>query len=453
MNNQQQLTSQQLLVQQQLRLHQLQYQEQIMKLQHQQHQQQHQQQQQQHQRQHQQQQQLMTQEQLIMTTQQQLLLKQRYHQQQPSVLTQQLLHHQLYQQQQQQHKNHMINSFNREHKDVSAISSNSRKDSNSNSNSNMPSPGLIKNHDFWNEWIRQLTEYALHHDGSTNVPKSGSKSLGGWVHKQRCQYKLYISNKTSQLNLERIQSLDDLGFQWQPRYEQLPKCKKRPRKSNMPSPGPTKNQAIWNEWIRQITDYALHHDGSTNVPQMYASNKALGIWVHKQRYQYKLYKLSKKSQLNLERIQSLNEIGFQWHPRNEQLLKLRKEKEYKSRSRKLHEDEVKEDRVWGNMMKTKKKEEKEEQKYQKAMLSLLSQQHEKKKQIQEHHNTTMMKQKEQVLLSKSAATTSTSIAMYSNNEEELEEPFDDDHDDDQEIFIKCIADDVISNEVSQHSHM
>jgi arginine/lysine/ornithine decarboxylase len=76
--------------------------------------------------------------------------------------------------------------------------------------------------------------------------------------------------------------------------------------------GQMKNHAKWKQRIRELADYALHHDGNANVPQVYPSNKSLGIWVHNQRCQYKNYKSSEKCQLNLERIKSLDDLSFQW---------------------------------------------------------------------------------------------------------------------------------------------
>ena len=90
---------------------------------------------------------------------------------------------------------------------------------------------------------------------------------------------------------DRIQSLNELGFDWgRRRY------------------GP---QVSWKERRQQLVDYKAQV-GNTNVPYNYTKNKPLRNWVEKQRYQHKLYKEGKHSSMTKDRIKSLNELGFVW---------------------------------------------------------------------------------------------------------------------------------------------
>ena len=82
---------------------------------------------------------------------------------------------------------------------------------------------------------------------------------------------------------------------------------------------PTKNET-WTERHRQAKAFDQAH-GHCNIPHCSPENQALADWAKRQRYQYTLFKRSrrgdffgKKSTLTLERIQALNEIRFCWSP-------------------------------------------------------------------------------------------------------------------------------------------
>ena len=94
------------------------------------------------------------------------------------------------------------------------------------------------------------------------------------------------------MTIERIQSLEKLGFQWQLQARSSP--------------------CTWEEQHQQLADFKeqFRH---TNVPQSYAENKRLAIWVHNQRAYHKLFKAKKNCSMTRERIQSLEKLGFQWH--------------------------------------------------------------------------------------------------------------------------------------------
>ena len=52
--------------------------------------------------------------------------------------------------------------------------------------------------------------------------------------------------------------------------------------------------------------------GHCCIPKAYEPDMALGAWVHRQRYFYKLYHEGKPNQLTAERIDLLNSVGFSW---------------------------------------------------------------------------------------------------------------------------------------------
>ena len=67
----------------------------------------------------------------------------------------------------------------------------------------------------------------------------------------------------------------------------------------------------WEARRQQLENYR-NDEGHTNVSQRCKKNEQLGIWVQRQRQQYKLFKEGKKSAMTTERIQSLNDLGFVW---------------------------------------------------------------------------------------------------------------------------------------------
>ena len=96
--------------------------------------------------------------------------------------------------------------------------------------------------------------------------------LGGWISTQRKTY------KTGKISKERIQLLESVGFYWD-LYQQE-----------------------WEEMYQDLLQYKKEN-GDTNVPQRQSK---LGRWVSTQR------RLNNKNQLQIERKQLLDSIGFAW---------------------------------------------------------------------------------------------------------------------------------------------
>ena len=147
----------------------------------------------------------------------------------------------------------------------------------------------------WDERWKQLANYKTA-VGDTNVPQDyeENKQLGIWVKTQRRQYSLLKQGKSSSMTEERIRSLNELEFNWQP--------------------------VSWNERRTQLDNYKATV-GDTNVPQDYEENKQLGIWVKTQRRQYSLLKQGKSSSMTEERIRSLNELEFNWQLNTKRAIK------------------------------------------------------------------------------------------------------------------------------------
>ena len=126
----------------------------------------------------------------------------------------------------------------------------------------------------WDERLGELTQYKAKH-GDCNVPVRKGP-LGKWVDTQR------TARKRDKLTEERVQKLDDLGFNW----------------------GFT--LLTWDERLDELTKYKAKH-GHCDVP---ARRGALGVWVNRQR------KARKDDKLSVEHVRKLDEIGFNWGPRD-----------------------------------------------------------------------------------------------------------------------------------------
>ena len=167
-------------------------------------------------------------------------------------------------------------------------------ENNNNSNSNHGSrkrkSSLNKNETIWNTRLRELTDYKQEF-GNTSVPQRDTKNkpLGRWIAHQRFQYKLSIKGKPNIITKERYESLNKLGFQWNPK----------------------KFAPTWEERRQQLVDFKVEFN-HTNVTQSNTNDKPLGLWVKRQRCNYKLIEEGKPSPLTKERIVSLNKLGFRW---------------------------------------------------------------------------------------------------------------------------------------------
>lgn len=73
----------------------------------------------------------------------------------------------------------------------------------------------------------------------------------------------------------------------------------------------------WYERFEDLKKYKEKH-GNCLVPQKYPPNPSLGIWVNKQRMEYKLLLDNEKSSMSPDRLESLQSIGFVWAKRKGQ---------------------------------------------------------------------------------------------------------------------------------------
>jgi hypothetical protein len=128
----------------------------------------------------------------------------------------------------------------------------------------------------WEKMFAELEAFNRVH-GDCNVPIGWPENpkLASWVQAQR-------SRKTKgKLAAERVKRLDALGFEWKPQA------------------------ATWEKMFAELEAFNRVH-GDCNVRQNWPENPKLASWVQAQRSR------KTKGKLAAERLQRLNEIGFNW---------------------------------------------------------------------------------------------------------------------------------------------
>eukprot|EP00591_Stephanopyxis_turris_P003250 CAMPEP_0195513032 /NCGR_PEP_ID=MMETSP0794_2-20130614/4791_1 /TAXON_ID=515487 /ORGANISM="Stephanopyxis turris, Strain CCMP 815" /LENGTH=515 /DNA_ID=CAMNT_0040640949 /DNA_START=46 /DNA_END=1593 /DNA_ORIENTATION=- len=168
----------------------------------------------------------------------------------------------------------------------------------------------------WNNKLRLLTLYKLQ-NGHVNVPLSHPE-LGIWVSTQRSQYKRYIQDDNhsySSFNMkpERIAALEKLGFAWtvkgynrqlpwEERYEHLKEYKRKYGHTNVPR---TDELGRWVLTQRKYVRYIKQHEQQLQQENNDGSSTPTTTLTSKEVAYMKNY-------MTQERIEALNEIGFEW---------------------------------------------------------------------------------------------------------------------------------------------
>jgi len=127
-------------------------------------------------------------------------------------------------------------------------------------------------HKPWEENFCRLKNFK-ESNGTCCVPASRDKQLARWIAKQRENY------KNDLIPSERIQQLEEIGFNWKPRAT-----------------------ISWEENWNKLKEFK-ELNGHCNVPAKV--DKRLNTWVHNQR------QAQKEGKLSQERVYKLEELGLQ----------------------------------------------------------------------------------------------------------------------------------------------
>ena len=144
----------------------------------------------------------------------------------------------------------------------------------------------------WAEKFEELCEYRDKF-GHCLVPHTYHENLAlaRWVKRQRYQYKLMMEGKSSTMTQDRVKALEDIGFVWD-------------------SQG-----AAWGERLGELHEFRKTYM-HCNVPSNFSENPRLATWIKCQRRQYKLFMEGKPSNMTPQRIQHLENLGFEWELRS-----------------------------------------------------------------------------------------------------------------------------------------
>jgi len=133
-------------------------------------------------------------------------------------------------------------------------------------------------------------------------------TLGTWVIRQRSFYKLVQEGKRTPLTQERINALNNIGFDWKIpgyyTYSLHSTCKALPQSEI------TKEKD--HNWYMKFIELQLYRNfyGDFHVRP---DHPILGTWIIRQRSFYKLLQEGKRAPLTQERFSLLNSIGFDWN--------------------------------------------------------------------------------------------------------------------------------------------
>jgi hypothetical protein len=161
---------------------------------------------------------------------------------------------------------------------------------------NVPPP--TKRNLNWESNFEKLKNYKEIH-GDCNVPQLflHDESLGRWVRRQRYELKNVTEDYNSDVAFYRRQKLQQLGFT----FDQI--------------------QDSWMKYYQELKEFKNIYGHTMVSPYNHSSKrwKSLSLWVRNQRSQYIKYQKGKSKGcfLTKDRIQLLEEIGFQWHVQND----------------------------------------------------------------------------------------------------------------------------------------
>jgi hypothetical protein len=146
--------------------------------------------------------------------------------------------------------------------------------------------------DTWNSNFHDLVRFReKYRHCMVPVTYEENPGLGPWVKRQRYQYKLQKEGRHSALTAVRREELDQIGMVW------------------------NSHDIVWEEKLEQLRAYKEQY-GDCRVPTTFPEHPQLAVWVKIQRRQFKLYiKGDKKSSMTPERINKLQEMGFEFNPR------------------------------------------------------------------------------------------------------------------------------------------
>ena len=186
------------------------------------------------------------------------------------------------------------------------------------------------------ERLEELKVYRMN-NGDTLVPKqySAQPLLGGWVNKQRQDYKRYMAKKKIEEELRGKSVLDE-------------KVQKEMERLNSRSTGMTEERIrlleaedfvwdpkalVWEEKFAELCDFVALNGHAAVFRKSGAPYNPLARWAESQRTNYRKYKNGQKTTLTEERIARLDAINFVWTRRKTNRTPARKQMKIQSEAK------------------------------------------------------------------------------------------------------------------------
>lgn len=145
----------------------------------------------------------------------------------------------------------------------------------------------------WDEMYQILSDLC---SGNSHYREDGdANKLDHFVRDLRRQYRLRKAGTVSVLTQDRIQHLEQIGFEWV-----------KTQKYSI------SHEIRWNEMIENLSAFREKY-GHTEVPQEYDNNSKMGYWVMNQRSFYRMNEIGIDTTLTKERIEQLEELDFTWN--------------------------------------------------------------------------------------------------------------------------------------------
>jgi hypothetical protein len=156
----------------------------------------------------------------------------------------------------------------------------------------------------WARHLAKLKAYKCRH-GNCNVPRSWAenKQLGTWVHHQRRGKRLLVRGEPSRgMTVARAAKLEGLGFVWELSAADL----------SSQNGKACRDDAGWDRWLAKLRRYKCSH-GDCNVPQSWAEDPGLGMWIRNQRAHKKALDCGEPSEgMTVARAAKMEALGFVW---------------------------------------------------------------------------------------------------------------------------------------------
>ena len=174
----------------------------------------------------------------------------------------------------------------------------------------------------WDNKLQELIKYK-EENGTCDVPPKCSKEhkkLRNWVELQRQQYRLHRAKRTTSLSLERINKLESMGFEWRISdgagdHGHSAKKKKRA----IIDPTKDELEEWWNTNFEELKAYRqenghcrMHQRAPVDSQRSRQGTSRLRDFASWQRKEWKRLQKGEPSDMTQERIQKLEEIGFEF---------------------------------------------------------------------------------------------------------------------------------------------